>query len=338
LEQPTGGSRLRVLGVLLPAGGSLIVAAELAGLERAAERLGWAPAAASALAAVVALLLGFVAARRLERRLARAGEAARAIMDGDLSRRLPETGAGDEVDRLAVTINLMLSRIEALVEAQRQVTDDIAHDLRTPLSRLRQRIEGALATRRDARADGETLEAALRELDDVLATFGTLLRIARVESGAGRSGFRDLDLSALVGDLAEAYGPVAEEAGRSLAAEIAPGQRLHGDGALLRQAVANLLDNALLHGGPSITLRLRQGPVIEVADDGPGIPPDQRDAVQRRFHRLDASRNTPGTGLGLALVAAAAQLHGGTLSILDGPGGRGVTALLELHDPQAAAA
>jgi signal transduction histidine kinase len=324
------GKRLRALGALLPTGANLIVAAELGPLEHAASRLAWTPAIASAIAACVALLLGFIAARRFERRLARSGEAARAIMDGDLARRLPVAGSGDEFDRLAGTINLMLARIEALVQAQRQVTDDIAHDLRTPLSRLRQRIEGALAAPREATADAAVLEAALAELDEVLGTFAALLRIARAESGAGRAAFREVDLGALIAALGEAYGPVAEEDGRRLVTDIQTRPALLGDAALLRQAVANLLDNALLHGGPNIALRLLPGPVIEVADDGRGIPEAERAAVLRRFHRLDASRHTPGTGLGLTLAAAVARLHGGALRVTDGPSGRGVALRLEL--------
>lgn len=326
----TADAGVRALGTMLPPGMNLILAAELAPISRAATRLAWAPAFAAGCAAIIALLLGYVAARRIERRIAGVGAAARAIMDGDLTRRLPQAGEGDEFDRLAGTLNTMLGRIEALMQAQRQVTDDIAHDLRTPLARLRQRIESALASARDPDADAATLEESLTELDQVLATFAALLRIARAESGAPRAGFRPIDLSGLVGAVAEAYEAVAEEAGRTLSQDIAPGIGMDGDAALLRQAVANLLDNALVHGGPHVGLRLGPGPVIEVTDDGPGIPPEEREAVTRRFHRLDASRNTPGTGLGLALVAATAKLHGGRFEVLDGPGGWGATMRLTL--------
>lgn len=331
LRAEGGRGPLRALGALLPTGVNLIVASDLAPVERAAARLAWAPVGAAGLAVAAGLALGFAGARRLESRLANAGEAARGIMDGDLARRLPANPRGDEFDRLAATINLMLARIEALMAAQRQVTENIAHDLRTPLSRLRLRLEAALAAPRSPPADAATMEAALAELDQVLATFRALLRIARADSGAGRAEFQPFDLSALVAGVAEAYGPVAEDAGRQLAAMIAPGLVLSGDAALLRQSLANLLDNALLHGGPHIALRLSAGPVLEVTDDGPGIPAAERQAVQGRFHRLEASRNTPGTGLGLALVAATARLHGGALDILDGPGGQGVTLRLDLR-------
>jgi signal transduction histidine kinase len=328
---PVSGARLRALGVVLPGGANLVLGAELREIEHAAARLAWGPALAAVLAALLASTLGFVAARRVERRIAAAREAARAIMEGDLARRLPDAGTQGEFDRLAATLNAMLARIEALVEAQRQVTEDIAHDLRTPLSRLRQRLEAALAAARDAERDAQTLAEALCELDAVLATFRTLLRIARAASGEGRDAFQRVDLSALVAGVAEAYAAVAEEAGRDFAIDIAPGVTMRGDAALLRQALANLLDNALLHGGSRIRVALREGPVIEVSDDGPGIPPEERARVTRRFVRLEASRHTPGTGLGLALVEAAARLHGGILEIADGPGGRGVALRLILR-------
>jgi signal transduction histidine kinase len=331
LEAREGRPPMRMLGAVLPGGANLVVAADLTPVEEAAARLAWSPALFAIAASVLALLLGFAAARALERRLAGIGDAARQIMDGDLARRLPLEGAGDELDRLAGTVNALLGRIEALVAAQRQVTDDIAHDLRTPLSRLRQRLEAALAGPRDAAGDEAMITEALGELDEVLATFAALLRIARVESGAARSGFAPVDLSALAGAMAETYAAVAEEAGKRLVAEVAPGLSLPGDSALLRQTVANLLDNALLHGGQAVTLALRPGPVLAVSDDGPGIPAAEREAVTRRFHRLDASRNTPGTGLGLALVAATARLHGGAFRIEDGPGGRGIAAVMDLR-------
>ncbi|MBY0336644.1 MAG: HAMP domain-containing histidine kinase, partial [Acetobacteraceae bacterium] len=285
------------------------------------------PPAAGLAAALAALLLGFLAARSLESRLQAASASARAIMDGDLARRLPVTGRGDEFDRLAVTVNALLARIEALMRAQRQVTDDIAHDLRSPLSRLRQSLEGALARPRDAEADAATLEAALAELDQVLGSFSALLRIARAESGALRAGFEPVDLSALARAAAELYAPLAEEQGRTLVADIAPGVTLPGDAALLRQAVANLIENALTHGAGRIGLTLTPDRALAVSDEGPGIPTEAREAVTRRFHRLDRSRSTPGTGLGLALVAAAAQAHGGRLEL---SGERGLVATLRL--------
>jgi signal transduction histidine kinase len=329
---PGTGERpsLRVLGGTLPGGGTLLVAADLTPVDKAAMALAWTPPMAGGAAALLAMILGFVAAGRMERRLSSASDAAVDVMEGDLTRRLPLSGRDDEFDRLTETFNVLLGRIEALMIAQRQVTDDIAHDLRSPLSRLRQLLEGALAGPRDPAADAAMLERAMAELDAVLSSFSALLRIARAESGVLRQGFSPVDLSVLVETSAEIYTPVAEEAGKTLRTEIAPGITLQGDAALLRQAVVNLIENAVNHGGPHIALRLRPGPVIEVEDDGPGIPAEEREAAIRRFHRLDRSRSMPGTGLGLALVAAAARAHDGTLVLEEGAGGRGLRARLKL--------
>ncbi len=315
-----GPRSMRALGVVLPGGVNLIVAGDLAAVEQAAAALARSPPIAALVAAALALLLGLLAARRLEARLAQAGHAARAIMDGDLTRRLPGNAEGDEFDRLGATINLLLGRIEALVAAQRQVTDDIAHDLRTPLFHLRQRLEGASAS------DPAFIEAALRDLDQVLASFAALLRISRVESGAGRRDFAAVDLSALATAMAETYAAVAEEAGRTLEARIAPGVIVQGDAALLRQALANLLDNAMIHGAGVVRLRLSHGGALMVGDDGPGIPQGEREAVLRRFHRLEAAHGRPGSGLGLALVAATARMHGARLVL---GGERGLEVRLE---------
>ncbi|MDB5376774.1 MAG: hypothetical protein JWR00_1220 [Rubritepida sp.] len=329
---PGTGERpsLRVLGGTLPGGGTLLVAADLTPVDKAAMALAWTPPMAGGAAALLAMILGFVAAGRMERRLSSASDAARDVMEGDLTRRLPLSGRDDEFDRLTETFNVLLGRIEALMIAQRQVTDDIAHDLRSPLSRLRQLLEGALAGPRDPAADAAMLERGMAELDAVLSSFSALLRIARAESGVLRQGFSPVDLSVLVETSAEIYTPVAEEAGKTLRTEIAPGITLQGDAALLRQAVVNLIENAVNHGGPHIALRLRPGPVIEVEDDGPGIPAEEREAAIRRFHRLDRSRSMPGTGLGLALVAAAARAHDGTLVLEEGAGGRGLRVRLKL--------
>jgi len=329
---PGTGERpsLRVLGGTLASGATLLVAADLTPVDSAASALAWTPPIAGGAAALLALLLGFIAAARMEGRLAGATSAALGVMEGDLTRRLPLSGRGDEFDRLTDTFNTLLGRIEALMVAQRQVTDDIAHDLRSPLSRLRQLLEGAQAAPRDPARDAEVMARALEELDSVLASFASLLRIARAESGVLRQNFAAVDLSALIADCAEIFTPVAEEQGRVMTCEVTPGLTLQGDAALLRQAVVNLIENALVHGGPHVVLRLKPGPVIEVEDDGPGIPESEREAVTRRFHRLDRSRSTSGTGLGLALVAAAARAHGGALVLEAGRGGQGLRARMVL--------
>ncbi len=310
---PAGEAPMRALGAMLPGGINLVVAARLSAVRAAARALVWTPLLTALGAGAVALLLGFGAARALERRLARVSDVAGAVTGGDLTRRLPLSGRGDEFDRLVATVNTMLARLEALVTAQRQVTDDIAHDLRKPLQRLRQELE-------DAHGAGAPVpDGALAELDGVLNTFAALLRIARAEAGA--TDRTPLDLSALVSRVAEAYAPVADEAGRGFEIAVTPGQIMQGDAALLQRMLANVLDNALSHGAGTIRVGLEPGPVLTVDDDGPGVPPAERDAVLRRFVRLDHSRTTPGTGLGLALVAASVQAHGGALTLGASPTG-----------------
>ena len=321
------GRDVRALGAVLPGGIGLIVAADLQPLRRSAAALTGSLPLAGAVAAAAALVLGFVAARRLEQRLRAVSDAAGAVANGDLSRRLPESGTGDEFDRLSATTNIVLARVETLVEGLQATTTSIAHDLRSPLFRLRQSLEAALSRPREAESDAATLETALGELDDVLATFSALLRIARAEAGLAGGGLAELDLSQLVERVAETYEAVADEQGQSLQAEITQGQLVRGDPDLLRQALSNLIENALTHGGAGVMVRvtLRAGPVLVVADNGTGIPPGEHDKVLQRFYRLDVSRNTPGTGLGLALVAAVARLHGAKLELGDAAPGLVVT-------------
>jgi len=321
-----GQPPLRALGAVLPGGINLVVAAPLSSADDAARALAWTPLIAALGSGAVALLLGFVAARALERRLASVSNVAGLLTAGDLSRRLPQSGRGDEFDRLVMTVNAMLTKLETLVAAQRQVTDDIAHDLRGPLQRLRQGLEEALASRHD----DPVIDQAITELDAVLQTFAALLRIARAEAGAGAR--QSLDMSALVASVAEAYRPVAEEAGRSFEIDIVPDLMMNGDPALLGRMIANLLDNAMTHGAGAIRVALAAGPVLVVADEGPGVPAAERDAVLDRFVRLDHSRATPGTGLGLALVKAAAQAHGGSVVLGPAqPDGHGLAVTVDLH-------
>lgn len=325
------GRDVRAIGALLPRGLNLIVAADLAPVRRGAAALTATLPVAGLVAALAALVLGFLVARRLERRLRAVSDAAGAVIAGDLSRRLPETGRGDEFDRLSATTNAVLARVEALVDGLQATTTSIAHDLRSPLFRLRQSLEAALARSREPSQDTATLEISLAELDGVLATFSALLRIARAEAGLGNAGFVAVDLSELVARVTETYEAVAEEAGQSLHADIAPGQNLRADPDLLRQALANLIENALTHGGPAVAVHVALCPgadnavTLAVSDNGPGIPPEEYGRVLQRFHRLDSSRHTPGTGLGLALVAAVARLHGARLHLGDAAPGLKVT-------------
>jgi signal transduction histidine kinase len=328
------GRSLRALGAILPGGLNLIVAADLAPVRNGAAALTGALPVAGGVAAVAALLLGFLVARRLERRLRAVSDAAAAVIAGDLTRRLPTAGSNDEFDRLTGTVNTVLARFEQLVEGLQATTTNIAHDLRSPLFRLRQLLEAASLRPRDAAQDAATIDNALTELDGVLATFSALLRIARVEAGIHGSGFAPVALSDLVAGMVETFEAVAEDAGQSLTADIAPGQHVDGDPALLRQLLANLIENALAHAqtdtpkGAAIRVALHAaatGPILTVADDGPGIPEAERERVTERFFRLDRSRHTPGTGLGLALVAAVARLHGAALELGDARPGLLVT-------------
>ncbi len=264
--------------------------------------------------------------------LANISQTTEAISAGDLSRRVPITGRGDEFDRLAETINDMLARISRLMDGVRQVSNAIAHDLRTPITRARAKLEDAAlhaATEVDLRA---AIERAQMDLDGVVAVFQAILRIAEIEAGARRSAFVAVDLAPLLADLAELYGAVAEE--RGLRLELACPEHLpvYGDRDMLQQAVANLLDNAMKFSpsGGVIRLAARAGPAaeIEVSDQGPGIPEPERARVTERFYRGEAARSTPGAGLGLALVQAVAQLHGGVLSL--GSNDPGLRAVLHL--------
>lgn len=257
------------------------------------------------------------------------------IMGGDLSQRLPIAGTGDELDQLAQNLNAMLEQIEALMIGMRQVTDNIAHDLRSPLNRLRNRLEVTLMQEASGEDYRQTLEKTIAEADNLLGTFNALLMIARAEAGSLRDSMSWVDLNATLQDAAELYEPLAEEKDVTLKVDVEDGLKIWGSRELLAQAVANLLDNALKHGLPendaienviAITarpdlVRAGRGVVLAVADHGPGIPEGERQRVLERFVRLEASRNTPGSGLGLSLVAAVARLHGGTIELGDnGPG------------------
>ena len=287
-----------------------------------------------ALAVTVALALGggIVIGVLLLRRVDAVNRTARAIIDGDLSRRIPVVGPHDELGGLAEGLNLMLVRIEELMKSLRHVTSDIAHDLRTPLGRLRQRLEASRIKTSNSAEYEAAIDAAIEDTDAILKTFEAMLRIAQIEAGARRARFANTDLSSVADNVFEAFAAVAEDEGKRLDARIEAGITVNGDRELLTQMLANLTENALRHtpAGTVVEVRLERvngSARLTVSDTGPGIPAEDREHVLRRFYRLDTSRSTPGSGLGLSLVAAVAKLHDATISLEDNaPGVRVVVA------------
>ncbi len=271
------------------------------------------------LAGLAALLAGIVLSRGFLHRIDAINQTSIAIMQGNLKKRIPTRGTSDEVDRLSGNLNRLFDNNQALLDSLRQVTVNIAHDLRTPLSRLRNKLEDARQQPRIPAKLGEQLDGAIAESDQLLATFSALLRIAQIESGSRKKAFAPVSLSELAERVFAIYQAVAEDEGRKLLADIKPGISCLGDGELLLQLCVNLVENAIRHTpkGAEITLRVSAPAKLEVADDGPGIPPDQREKVLERFYRLDQSRTTPGSGLGLALVSAIATLHDTRVELAD---------------------
>ena len=285
---------------------------------------------------IAACLLGFLGAITLagylERRLRSISDSAEAIIAGDTRKRMPVSGRRDEFDQLASTLNRMLDRIEGLLENLRQVSNDVAHDLRTPLARLRNRLERSSVEGADV-----VVADALRQVDSVLELFAAILRLAEVESGETKRFFTKVDLSALMTELAESYAPAFEDQGRTLLWSIEPGHVISGDRELLAQAVVNLLENAQRHTPENTIVRLTARLVgnsicLQVADTGPGAPKRDLPRITKRFARLDSSRNTAGHGLGLSLVTAVARLHGGRLVLKNAD--PGLIATIELPRPR----
>jgi signal transduction histidine kinase len=322
---PGAGESVRVFTTTLPNGYRLIVGdddEQNDTLENIVLR-GFAWAFAGVV--VLGILGGYGLSHDVHRRLATMTGAAEAIIDGDLGRRIPLRGSDDDLDRLAVTFNRMLDRMAALMDSLRQVSNDIAHDLRTPLTRLRQRLE-ASQTLSAPEERAQAISGALNDVDAILETFAALLRIAQIDGGARRAAFRSTDLTALARTVVEAFAPSAEDTGQALRLEADEPHPIEGDPELLTQMLVNLVENALRHAGAHAQVRVRtasQGAdaVVSVTDNGPGAPESERERIFDRFYRLERSRSTPGNGLGLALVAAVARLHGATVSVADaGPG------------------
>ena len=268
---------------------------------------------------IAACLLGFgsavVLAKYLQRRLRSLSRTAEAIIGGDIRERMPLSSRRDEFDQLAATLNRMLDRIEGLLDNLRQVSSDIAHDLRTPLARLRNRLERG--SNEDPRG---AIEEAIKQVDDVLSLFAAILRIAEVEAGETKRFFAAVDLSELATELAESFAPAVEDDNRTLLWSIEPNVAVEGDRELLAQAFVNLLENAQRHTPEGTVVRVALvsagvSACFAVRDNGPGVPTADLPRITRRFARVESSRKTPGYGLGLSLVAAVAKLHGGQLII-----------------------
>ena len=283
-----------------------------------ARSMGWGLLVTAALA----LAGGMVMSAGLLRRVEAVRRTAQEIMAGDLSRRVPTRNSGDDFDQLSASLNQMLDRIQTLMEGLRQVSNDIAHDLRTPLTRLRQRLEAARLKARTVDDYAGVVDSTLADTDQILRTFGAMLRIAQIEAGTARSRFAAVDLSGVLRAIVDLYAAFAEDQQQVLTGKIADGVSVHGDRELLTQMLVNLVENALRHSPPGTLVQVgleRQAETVlcSIADNGPGIPKEEHDKVFRRFYRLDTSRATPGSGLGLSLVAAIAELHGVAISLAD---------------------
>ncbi len=329
-DAPGKPNRALVRVQVLPGGFRLLIGRDLEEQDRFREVIRRAFGWSLALVLVLGCVAGWFVTRRVLKRVDAMTESARAIMAGDLAGRLPEAGTGDELDRLAQNLNEMLTRIGELMTGLREVSDNIAHDLKTPLTRLRNRVEEALRT---AKGEGDyraALEATIEESDNLIRVFNALLMIARLESGSVAESFAPVDLGEIADGVVELYEPIVEEAGGRLDKAITPGLTVDGSRELIGQALANLLDNALKYGVapddpggksvPVLLLTLRpagEAVEIEVADRGPGIPAEDRGRVTERFARLESARTRPGFGLGLSLVSAVARLHGGALVLED---------------------
>ncbi|MCW5733861.1 MAG: HAMP domain-containing histidine kinase [Enhydrobacter sp.] len=315
-------SKLTGFGLTLRDGSFILVAQDAGRLIDMQHAIIQAFAWAGALTLLLAIGGGILLGSNFVRRIDTIGRTSRAIMEGDLAARIPVRGNNDEIDQLVVGLNAMLDRIQQLMDGLRQVTSDIAHDLRTPLGRLRQRLEDARERATTTAEYEAATEAAIAEADGLLDIFSALLRIAQIEAGARTSAFAEVDLSSLLRSIVDAYAPSAEDAGHKLDAAIEGSVTIIGDRQLLAQLFSNLVENALAHTPPGSTVRLTlrktaNGFEAQVVDNGPGIPEAEREKVFDRFYRLDRSRTTKGSGLGLALVKAIASLHGLSLALKD---------------------
>ena len=342
LEEPETAEHRALVRVLqLPGGFHLLVGRDLEERERLFDIIANAGRWSLAIVMILGIAGGVFVSRRVLNRVDAMTHTAQTIMAGDLSGRLPIAGSGDELDRLASNLNAMLERIEALMRGLKEVSDNVAHDLRTPLTRLRNHAEEALRTARNEAGYRGALEATIEESDGLIRTFNALLMIARAESGEAREGMSEFDAAEVAHDVSELYEPLADDKGLALRVETTSAP-VKGNRELVSQALANLVDNAIKYAaepGPNgangavseiLVTAGAEGDRIRLAvrDGGPGIPASDRAHVVERFVRLEQSRTKPGSGLGLSLAAAVARLHGGELKLEDNA--PGLKAILDL--------
>ncbi len=322
-DEPSGEmERLTVLATPLPRGYCLLVGDDSGKVSSfgslVLRTFGWVILVSLTLAVAGGILLS----SRFLKRIDAINRTAEAIIEGDIRQRIPRRAAPDDLDRLAATLNRMLDRTTGLMESLRHVTSDIAHDLRTPLGRLRNQLEEARANAATREEFQAAAERAITEVDGLLETFTAILRIAQIESGSRRAGFKMFSLSDLVKDVTDTFSDAVEEAGKRLQTDLDPQVMIHGDHELISHALINPLENAIVHTPPgaAIAIKLRREgsrAILSIADNGDGVPEGELERIFRRFYRLERSRSTAGNGLGLSIVAAVAQLHGGSAAASD---------------------
>ena len=323
-EGPASSHRAVALVLRLPNGMILLVGRDLGEPEQMRDIVRRSLTVAFGMMGLGALLIWLFVGRRALKRIDTVSQASRRIMGGDLSGRLPVSGAGDEFDRLSENLNVMLARIARLNDGLKQVSDNIAHDLKTPLTRLRNRAEAALAAKPNAKGYRETLEAVIGESDQLIRTFNAILMISRLEAGYSAEQTGRVDLSAIVAEMVELYEPAAEEVGVALEAAASGEAIVTANRELVAQALSNVVDNAIKYSAgsgeaPKVVVSVAEdeggGFALEVADNGPGIPEEDRERATERFVRLEQSRSQPGSGLGLSLARAVMEFHGGRLEL-----------------------
>ncbi|APX69308.1 two-component sensor histidine kinase [Brucella sp. 09RB8471] len=338
-QAPQVEHRAIAVVIALPNGMRLLVGRDLGEPERFRDLIRNSLVLALGIMGAGALLIWLFVGRRALKRIDDVSRASQRIMDGDLTGRLPVNGSGDEFDRLSGNLNVMLARILELNEGLKQVSDNIAHDLKTPLTRLRNRAEEALGGEKVEPEYRAALEDIIGESDQLIRTFNAILMISRLEAGYSSENLDDMPVAPIIRDVAEMYEPVAEDAGVTLTLGALDDVALHINRELVGQTVSNLVDNAIKYAGgegrtATVTLLMEkdaQWVRIVVADNGPGIPADKRDHATERFVRLEESRTQPGSGLGLSLAKAVMKLHGGALRLEDN--GPGLRAVLEFPLP-----